>query len=221
MKISKTQRPTAGLGLACAGVLFAVTFFAPEVAEDAAAARLIEFYDDHAAQNWIAAFGLVITGVMLLFFAASLRQALRAGDRSEADDRLGTVTFGGAVIYAVAVGLFGVLAVAMVEAAELGNPDVITSLKVFDNNIFLLMLMGLSAMMLATGLCARKSDVLPRWLAYASIALGLLAVAGPGGFVAYLGFPFWLIAVSATLDRGSPDAAAIDTGLDRRSTKAV
>ena len=62
-------------------------------------------------------------------------------------------------------------------------------------------MVGLSAMMLATGLCALQAAVLPRWLAGISIVLGVVAVAGPGGYAAFFAFPFWVVAVGISLAR--------------------
>jgi hypothetical protein len=54
---------------------------------------------------------------------------------------------------------------------------------------------------LGTGVAALRSGALPRWLAWASVGLGILAVAGPLGAVAFLITPLWTLAVGIVLFR--------------------
>jgi hypothetical protein len=60
--------------------------------------------------------------------------------------------------------------------------------------------------MLATGLRALQAAVVPRWLAWISIVLGIAAVAGPGGYAAFFAFPFWVVAVGVSIARGQAPA---------------
>jgi len=53
--------------------------------------------------------------------------------------------------------------------------------------------------MIAVGITALGNRSLPRWLAIASIVVGCMAPLGPGGFVPFTLFPFWLIAVSVLI----------------------
>ena len=68
---------------------------------------------------------------------------------------------------------------------------------------------GLSAVALGTGVAALRGGGLPRWLAWASIVLGVLAVAGPLGEVALWISPLWSVAVGITLMRSSGRARAV------------
>ncbi|MGI8984077.1 MAG: hypothetical protein ACR2HM_06040 [Acidimicrobiales bacterium] len=72
--------------------------------------------------------------------------------------------------------------------------------------------LGLATILLATGWHTMRSAVLPTWLAWVSIVLGLLSMAGPAGFISFLLFPIWVLAVAVVLYRagaptlvGSPD----------------
>jgi hypothetical protein len=44
---------------------------------------------------------------------------------------------------------------------------------------------------------------MPRWLAWASVGLGVIAVAGPLGAVAFMITPLWTLAIGIVLLRGS------------------
>lgn len=206
MKTKDGHRSTAILGTAFAALfvgLFATGGESPE--ETVPAADVIAYYKDHATQLRIGAFVLVVAAVLLLFFAGGLRDALAGDATSRRGERLSNVAFGGAVAYAISLGVMAVSASALVEAADSGNPDAVTALNILDNKTFLFFMIGLSAMMLATGLQALHAAALPRWLAWVSIVLGVLAPAGPGGFAAFFAFPFWVVAVGVALARSHTD----------------
>ncbi|HVL05423.1 MAG TPA: DUF4386 family protein [Acidimicrobiales bacterium] len=201
MRTSGTDRSTAIAGTAFAALfvgVFAMGGEAPE--ETVPAAEVIAYYNEHASQLRLGGYVMLAAAVLLLFFAGGLRSALTR-HRGTTDDRLSVVAFGGAVVYAVGHGVMVVSSMALVAAADTGNADAVTALNVLDNKTFPLFMVGLSAMMLATGLCALQAAVLPRWLAWTSIVLGVLAVAGPGGYAAFFGFPFWVVAVGVSLAR--------------------
>ena len=201
MRTSGTDRSTAIAGTAFAALFvggFATGGETPE--ETVPAAEVIAYYNEHASQLRLAGYVMLAAAVLLLFFAGGLRSALtRHG--GNADDRLSLVAFGGAVAYAVGLGVMVVSAMALVAAADTGSADAVTALNVLDNKTFPLFMVGLSAMMLATGLRALQAAVLPRWLAWVSIVLGVAAVAGPGGYAAFFAFPFWVVAVGVSLGR--------------------
>jgi hypothetical protein len=201
MQIREGNRSTAILGVAFA-VLFvgvmASTGDTPD--ETAPAAEVMAFYNDHASQFRMAAWVLVVAAVVLLFFGAGLREALR-GDEATESDRLPSVAYAGAIVGAISMAIGAMSGSALVLAADSGNTDVVTTLNILDSRSFLLTLVGLSAIMLATGLRALRVPTVPRWLAWTSIVLGVLAPAGPGGFVAFFAFPFWVVAVGVALAR--------------------
>jgi hypothetical protein len=47
-----------------------------------------------------------------------------------------------------------------------------------------------------TGLGAQ---VAPRWLGWAALVLGIVSLAGPGGFVGFFGAPLWILIAGITL----------------------
>ena len=207
MKKRGSHRSTAILGTAFAAVFVAVFALGGESPEETApAADVIAYFQDHASQVRLGAFVLVIAAVLLLFFAGGLREALEGDQGSAPGKGLPTVAFGGAVAYAMSLAVMAVSALALVTAADSGNPDAVTTLNILDNKTFLLFMVGLSAMMLGTGLPGLQAAVLPRWLGWVSIVLGVLAPAGPGGFAAFFAFPFWVVAVGVGLARRSAES---------------
>ncbi|HEX2273795.1 MAG TPA: hypothetical protein VHG90_07975 [Acidimicrobiales bacterium] len=224
MTTSNNHRTTAIVGTAFAALFvgaFATGGEPPE--ETAPAADVIAYYSEHASQLRLTGFVMVAAAVLLLFFAGGLRDALSRNG----DDRLSTVAYGGAVAYAVSLGVMVVSALALVAAADLGNADAVTALNVLDNKMFPLFMVGLSATMLATGLRALEVPVLPRWLAWLSTVLGIAAVAGPGGYAAFFAFPFWVVAVGVSLARrqvpsaGTHDSAVLGAAGHDRDARGV
>ncbi|MGH9185381.1 MAG: hypothetical protein ACRD0U_06155, partial [Acidimicrobiales bacterium] len=164
MKTRGLPRSMAAVGAAFAAVLVGVFASGGETPdEETPAAEIITFYNDHATQFRIGAFALVLAAVLLLFFAGGLRQLLRSGeDDGGWGERLASVALGGAVMFAAGLATFAISASAMVTAADLGQPDVVTALNVVDNNNFFLVMVGMATMLSATGLRALQSGVLPR-----------------------------------------------------------
>ena len=69
---------------------------------------------------------------------------------------------------------------------------------------------GLSILALGTGISALRSETLPKWLGWASVGLGVLAVAGPLGGIAFLVAPLWTLVMGVVLFRSAtPDDGTV------------
>lgn len=156
---------------------------------NATAQEVIAHYSDEGT-ILLGILSLVIGAMVFLFFAGILRSALRNSDR--VPEWLATVVFGGGAVYSIALAIFAMGQFMLIDAAELGQPEVAQALNVFDNNNFFPAVVGLGTMLLATGWHALRSRLFPVWLGWVSLVLGLLALAGPAGFIAFLLFPIWV-----------------------------
>lgn len=185
-----------------AGALFAVVFVigffttGDTPAVDASGEEVISHYSDEG-EIFLGIVALLVAALLFMFFSGVLRGALMSSSR--APEWLATVVFGGAVIYAAALGIFAMGQMMLIDAADLGQAEVAQALNIFDNDNFFPAVLGLSTMLLATGWHTLRSGVVPRWLAWASVVLGVIALAGPLGFVAFLAFPLWVLAVGVVL----------------------
>jgi len=198
-----------------AGVLFAVLLAIGFITSgetpdsDATGEAVISHYDD-GGKILVGIFALVICAVLFMFFAGVLRSRLR----SAGPEWLATVAFGGAVTYTVGLGLFAMSQIALLDASDLGQPDVAQALNIIDNDNFFPSVIGLAVILLATGWHVLASRSLPIWLGWVSLILGILALAGPAGFIAFLLFPVWVLVVAVILFRSTgtldtPAAAAV------------
>lgn len=161
---------------------------------DASGADVISHYEDKG-KTYFLLIVLMIAAIVLMFFASVLRTRLRDAGW----ETLATTVFGGGVTAVVGLAVFGVSQIALLDASDLGEPQVAQALNIIDNDNFFPAIFGIAIMYFATGWHCVHSGVLPKWLAWISVALGVLSVAGPLGFIAFLAFPLWAILVSILL----------------------
>jgi hypothetical protein len=183
---------------------------------DASGEEVISHYSDEGT-IFVGIMLLLIAGVLFMFFAGVLRGALVSS--TQAPEWLATVAFGGAVIFAVGLAVFAMAQIMLIDAADLGRPEVAQALNIFDNDNFFPAVLGQSTMLLACAWHTLRSGVLPKWLAWVSLVIGLLALAGPAGFIAFLLFPLWVLAVSVVLYQRGGRAVVGGAGVVVESSK--
>jgi hypothetical protein len=183
-------------------VLFAIAFFVsgetPDV--DASGEKVISHYDDEG-KYYVALIALLISAAAFLFFAGALRNALATSVR--AADWLPTVVFGGAIVYTVGLAMFGNSTIALLDAADLGEPQVAQALNISDNDNFFPAVTGIAVVLLAAAwsTLASRPRPIPAWLGWVALVLGIVAFAGPLGFISFLAFPIWVLIVGILLYR--------------------
>jgi hypothetical protein len=190
--------------LPLAGVLAGLLFFVGLVLlrddppSESAVAQTFAYWQDNRGQHQIIA--LLLTPLMaflLVFFGAGLRRRLERG----ADSGHGTVALGGALLAAATFGLVGMLEAAMTNAADEGNRQAVYTLNQLHSYDWLGWNAAFAAMLLATGLGARRNRMLPTPLTWATIAIGA-SLLTPLGFFGFILLPVWLIVVGLWLSRG-------------------
>jgi hypothetical protein len=163
---------------------------------DASAAEILEHYEDEGPV-FVAIIALLLAGVALLFFAGALRRHFAA----VGPDWLAAVVFGGAVVFTAGLGIFLSSQVALVEAADKEQEASLQALNIVDNTNFGAAVIGLAIVYLASAWHVLASRSLPVWTGWLALLLGILAVAGPLGFIAFLAFPIWVLIASIALFR--------------------
>jgi hypothetical protein len=198
-----------------AGVVFAVAVAAaflsagdrPSV--DASGRDIIARYDDAHSILAVVVAAPVAAGALLVF-AGLLRHRQRAAGA----EWLATAAFGGAVVYATGLGLLATTRLALLDAADLRQPQVAQALNVLDNHSLMPVLLGLAITLLATGGHALTARSLPTWLGRSTLALGVLAIVGPVGVLALLLFPVWVLVTATVLFRPRPDTTTTTTPVE-------
>ena len=165
--------------------------------DDASAAKVMSFYRDHKTANKAAALMVAIAAVLLVLFAARLREVLRGSDIGV--DALPLAAFGGAVVASAGMAFAAVTHFALISAVDHRFVTEAHTLNVLDNTAFLAVAIGFAALFLAAGIATVRQPVLPHWLGWAAILIGILSIAGPIGFLGFVLGLVWILVVGIML----------------------
>ncbi|MCH7502404.1 MAG: hypothetical protein IIA10_03500 [Proteobacteria bacterium] len=116
-------------------------------------------------------------------------------DAEGPDGILSMVVFGGAVVFSAGAVVGGSIHWTLADLADDLNPIAIQAINGIDFDFFLFFPVGLGTMILATGISALRHGALPRWLAWASVVVGVLALT-PVFFILFFIGPLWILIVS-------------------------
>lgn len=223
---SRGWRQIAGL----AGVLAVALWFTmgltildgPGVTDSAADARA--WYEAHGTEvalfTWAMPF---IFGGLLLLFASGLRSLLAPAD-ADSGGMWARFSFAGAVSQAgagfIGLAFWGVLA--QDEVLAVVSDETLKTLTAFDSIIFFTIMAWPSAVfVVGASVVILQSGVLPKWIGWLGSAVALAGVVGalwilsgdPDGFlgavlgtVGFLGNLVWILAVSVSMIRSTPQA---------------
>jgi hypothetical protein len=153
---------------------------------------------DHGQHQIIGLVVAPLIAFLLLFFGAGLKRRLEQGD---GDSAHGSVAFGGALLAAATFALVGMLEGAMTNAAHEGQRQAVYALNQLHSYDWLGWNAAFAAVLLATGLGARRNAMLPTPVAWVTIVIGA-SLLTPAGFFGFILLPLWLIVVGVLLSRG-------------------
>jgi hypothetical protein len=202
--------------LPLAGVLAGLLFIAALVlnrtdpSSETGPAETFAYWQDNRGQHQIVGLLLApLIAFLLVFFGAALKRRLES-DSSD-DSGHGTVAFGGALLAAAIFALVGMLEAGMTNAAHEGAQQAVYTLNQFHSYDWLGWNAAFAALLLATGLGARRNRMLPTPLTWVTIVIGA-SLLTPLGFFGFILLPVWLIVVGILLSRStvrSPQPAAL------------
>jgi hypothetical protein len=186
------------------GILFvavAIVAFAvggePKEADEGAQA-VADFYVDNKDSVQFGAALQTLAAALLVFFAGHLRKVIHA---AEGEGHSGSLlVFGGALIMAIGIAIDGTLFFAASEAADSDNvdPQVVQTIQALWDNDFFPMALGAFVFLLSLGASIVRTGVVPKWLGWVAIALGVVAIS-PAGFVSFLGAAILVVIISVIL----------------------
>ena len=190
-------------------VLLAVTFVAVFVAAlatsaenepDSSLATIESAYDQSRMAMMLASYVGMAACAVLVFFGVAVRSALRGRRPTWTAD----VAMLGFVIVALTIASWIVSGLAVWHAVDQGEDASVRTLNFVDTSNFLPLMTGMICVYIGTGTAGLMSGTLPRWLAVASIVIGILAPLGPVAFAPAVLLPIWLVLVSALVRVGEP-----------------
>jgi hypothetical protein len=215
---SRSVQRLGALGIVYAVLYVAANAFTLNVPQEGAGApQVITYYSTHFAPITASIFLTIAGSVVFLFFLCSLRRALDLTSESRV---LSSVVTAGGAVYAVGLLVDALLANALLDVGHYHAVDAASAINLIAANDWAPVVAGLSAVALGTGVAALRGGGLPRWLAWASIVLGVIAVAGPLGEAALWITPLWSVAVGITLMRSSGRAPAVPSADPEVATTA-
>jgi hypothetical protein len=186
--------PLAGV---LAGLLFFVGLFlnrSDPSSETGQAETFAYWHADHGRHQIVGLLVAPLIAFLLLLFGAGLKRHLERGT----DSGLGNVAFGGTVLAAAVFALVAMLEGAMANAAHEGERQAVYTINQIHSYDWLGWNAAFAAVLLATGLGARRNRMLPAWLAWATIVIGA-SLLTPLGFFGFVLLPVWLIVVGLLL----------------------
>ena len=190
--------------LPLAGVLIGLLFFVGlaltwgDPSSETGPAKTFSYSHDKRARHQISGLLLApLVASLLVFFGAGLQRRLR---REAGDSGYGSVAFGGSLLAAAAFAVVGMLEGAVTNAAHEGQRQSVYTLSQLHSYDWLAWNAAFAAVLLATGLGARRNGMLPTPLAWATIVIGA-SLLTPLGFFGFFLVPLWLIAVGLILFR--------------------
>jgi hypothetical protein len=192
------------------GPVFAVLFLAgsfflggDEPGEKASGATVMKYYNAHQGRAMISVFGTPLLVALLLLFAGGLRAR---GRRQGSSDVGSTVMLAGAVLWASGILVGSTIELAQVSSADHKQAGVAQTMNVLGNADWIPFIGGIAIFMLGAGIAALNSHIVPRWLGWIALVIGIISLAGPGGFLGFFGAPLWLLVVGIMLAVRPADA---------------
>ena len=173
---------------------------------DAPDSELLSYYTTTTRLQIASALLALAGSFFFLLFSAAIASLLR-GVR-DAASAAANVSLAGGIVFTVGVTIFAGLAFTAADAADDVDVTTLQTLNALEMNMFFTVAVGTAAFLLGTGVGALKTGLLPKWLAWAAIVLGVIAIT-PLGFAAFLGLGIWTLIASVML--------AMKAGAARRS----
>jgi len=196
--------PLTGVGFVLLGIISFVVGGAPKSADEPVG-EIVQYYVDNKDSIQVAAFIGVAATLLLVFFGAYLRRVLRAA--APEGEILSLVSFLGLVVVAVSFAIDTTISIALSEAADDIDPVAVQSLQALWDNDFVPLVLGVLMFLWATGLAVIRTGVLPKWLGWVMLVLGVLGLT-PIGFVAAIGAAILVLALSILLSVRARSARA-------------
>ncbi len=194
-------------------VLWAIGFlviegFGDSPSDDAAPAEILRYFEEDEGSLFLGGLIFMLGTLFFVWFAGSLRSTIAALEGASA--RLASIAFAGAVMKAVfdiallAPQLAGAF-VANESDAPLA-PEAAQALWHAGFGFFVAAEYSGALLLVATAIAILRWRLLPAWLAWASLALALILLIPPIGWLGLLiGIPLWTLATSVLLYlRGLP-----------------
>jgi hypothetical protein len=184
-------------------------------AADDPARVVVSYWTDHGTEQGIASGLFALAAVAIVWFGGSLRATLRDADARA--ERLGTIAHAGTILIAAGLSVLAAFGLAAANSAGDVPTSTTQTLNLLNrDDMFVPLAVGSSLLLLSTAVAFLRHGVFSRWLAWVSLAFGMLAVASTAlgavvdaglGFFGFLALIPWIPVVAVlAYKRESPEA---------------
>jgi hypothetical protein len=183
--------------------LFVVSFLSLDTPDgDASDGAWRDYWEDsgNRTQGIVASITMCLAAVCFLWLVAALRR--RLADAVGTDAAYASGVAAGALMFIASLGA-GLIPIGyqLADVKLPDNPDVIRMVDgLYYGTVFLPLPYALAGFLIPLFFALRGSYLVPRWLEYATLVVGIVALTGPLLFIApHALFMLWTLAVSVTL----------------------
>lgn len=202
MKDSALNRWMWLIGLVAVALLF--VSFGPlssgQPKENASGVTVAHWYNTHVNQQWLTIWLVGAALFLILVFVTQLRTVLiQAGGQ-----RLWpNIVFASGIVLVSGIVVAGSFQITIFLASHNHDYAIAHLINFYNQNDELLIIVGVAFLALSSGLAMllnREIAPMPKRLGWYSILVGVVGVAGPLSFFAFLfGFPIWIIATGIVI----------------------
>ncbi len=182
-------------------VAFATASGAPS--SSASGSKVIAFYEAHRSSARASDLMWMLAFAFLLFFAGTLRSHLRS---TASADGFGALVVAGSAVFAAGAIVYFNFDFSLTVVPQHLAPAAAQTLNVLALNMVLAASAGGFVFGVATGLAIVRSSALPKWLGWAAIVIGVIALTP--AFIASLPlFALWAAVCGVLMWRRAPSVA--------------
>jgi hypothetical protein len=190
-------------------VVFLVAIFVLEGSTpdaDASADKVMAYYNGRSDRSLISAFLAPLVAALLVVFASRVSALAR---RRGNDGAGPSVLISGAVLWGSGILISSMLELALLDASDNGQAGVAETLNVLNASSWLPFIAGTAVMLIGAGMTVLGTPgLLPSWLGWIGLVIGIVALFGPGGFAAFFVGPLWVLAAGLLLGLRSTESTA-------------
>lgn len=163
---------------------------------DASLDEVVSYYSDHETGLAIGSALLGLGAFFFLLFSTTVAGLLRRAQGESGGSS--ALSFAGGIVFTVGLTIFAGLNFAAADVVDDVEPVVVQTLNALGSDMFFTVAVGTGAFLLGTGIATLKTGALPKWLGWAAIVIGIIAIT-PLGFFGFLLLGIWTLIASVML----------------------
>ena len=167
--------------------------------EKASGRQVVEYYNSHQGRTLASAFLGPLAAALLVLFFSHVRTLAR--ERRIAPGPGPTIMICGAVLWGGGLLVGSMLTLGQASSADHGQEQVAQTLNVLNNDSWLPFIGGLAVTLIGAGVTVLSANLLPRWLGWVAVVVGVVSLLGPGGFLGFFVAPLWMLVAGIMLAR--------------------